>query len=537
MRNRASFLGRWYRDLRHVYNGLCSERAKIVFKYSMLGAILFGMAANAFAYFNFAPMHDAVNYVDHLAGGWEISLGRFLQPIYGRIRGEFLTPWLNGMLSMFYIGLASFLVNDLFDIEKPWMSMLTAGFLSANATVTSQLMMFSYISDVLALALLLASMGAYFVIRIPNFTGSVFASIAFAASMGLYQSNVVFGGLLLVLYTMIEAICEKHLLQKQWKNWIRYAGTVLLTALIYFGMYRYFTWSYGVNMASASSYNSPARLTTLDWRETLSSVCEAYDSFFEYFFGIGEKETNLIQRGTAALFILTTVMLVIRTFRKKLPVFNCVMILGGAMLFPGIAQAVSILVRGDRIYFLTTHALFLMYPFAIGILNKAGLKSECVIGCTHIKERLFRGIIYLICGIILFGNIRFSNEMYSFRTVQYDKTVSYVTRLMERIDSVPGYKRNETEVVFSGYLSAKLNNLEEPDGSQWIGGISGTAITYLQGLRSFIHMMGEKMNIPLDYSEFPDYGEMEEVRAMPEFPDPGCCKMIDGRVLVKLPSN
>ena len=53
-------------------------------------------------------------------------------------------------------------------------------------------------------------------------------------------------------------------------------------------------------------------------------------------------------------------------------------------------------------------------------------------------------------------------------------------------------------------------------------------------LRSFIYMMGERMNIPLDYSGLPDYASMEEVKAMPSFPAQGCCRMIDGRLLVKL---
>jgi len=75
---------------------------------------------------------------------------------------------------------------------------------------------------------------------------------------------------------------------------------------------------------------------------------------------------------------------------------------------------------------------------------------------------------------------------------------------------------------------------EEPDGWEWMEGMNNSSITYLQVLRSFIHMMGEQMNIPLDYSGLPDYASMEEVQAMPAFPASGCCRMIDGRLLVKL---
>lgn len=48
-------------------------------------AILFSFLANAFTFLNWNPRHDAINHTFFFAGQWEVSLGRFLQPYYGKI--------------------------------------------------------------------------------------------------------------------------------------------------------------------------------------------------------------------------------------------------------------------------------------------------------------------------------------------------------------------------------------------------------------------------------------------------------------------
>ena len=98
-----------------------------------------------------------------------------MQPTYGKLHGEYTMPWFSGMLSMLYIGIAAFLVNDLFEVDNRWLALMTAGFLSANATMTCMTMVFPYVSDALAMALLLACAGAYAVIRMPNPVGMLLA--------------------------------------------------------------------------------------------------------------------------------------------------------------------------------------------------------------------------------------------------------------------------------------------------------------------------------------------------------------------------
>lgn len=522
-------------DAKDVYTGLRSERSMMRLRYSLLGAFVFCMAAHAFAYFNFAPIHDGVNYVSSFAGIWEVSLGRFMQPTYGKLHGEYTMPWFSGMLSMLYIGIAAFLVNDLFEVDNRWLALLTAGFLSANATMTCMTMVFPYVSDALAMALLLACAGAYAVIRMPNPVGTLLASGCLAASMGLYQSYALVGGLLLVLYAMLQAVSDRHVFAHQARSWLYYAAAVALTAVVYDVAFRLLLVHYQAEVAPASCYNSPARLTSLDWQSLPAQIQAAYESFAGYFFGEHGVRLTPIQKGDIGLFALSGVLFAAYAVKERLPVLNVLLIAAGVLIFPGAALAVSILTPNEKIYFLTAHALFLMYPALLSMLERLRFSAK-----DGQKVRLFarskglRLCVFVLCGCILFGNIRYSNEMYTYRSVQYDKTISFVTRLMERVDSVPGYERGRTEVVLVGYTSAGLSNLKAPKGWEWMGDLFVSAITYPQVLRSFAHMMGEEMNISLDDSEEMRYASMDTVKAMPCFPAPECCRMIDGKLVVKL---
>lgn len=527
---------RYTDEVKMVYSSLKNEKALMRLRYSLLGVFVFCMAAHAFAFFNFAPVHDAVNYVSHFAGQWEVSLGRFLQPLYGRLRGEYTMPWFSGVLCMLYMGLASFLVSDLFELDNPWLVVISAGFLSANATMTNLIMSYSYVTDAFALALLLACAGAFAVIRLPNLIGVLLGSGCFAASMGIYQCYALFGGLLLVAYAMIQAAGDRRVFVSQAKAWMHYVLMVALTVIVYVVLCRLFLHRYGTEIASESTYNSPARLASMSLAELLPFIRAAYENFVEYFFAVSSGELVLMKMGNAALFTLAGLLFFVYVIREKVPAANLMLIVLGVLIFPGTAQAASILAQNRITYFLTAHALFVMYPVVLAVLSR--LRFSAKDGkkiCPFTHSRAFRACVYILCGCILFGNVRFSNEMYTFRTVQYSKTSAYVIRLMDRIESVPGYERNETEVVFTGYLSGGLSSLEAPEGWKWIDAIN--PITYLQVLSSYIYMTGEQMNIPLDYSDLPDYASMEEVQAMPAFPELGCCRMIDGRVLVKLTNH
>ena len=101
-------------------------------KIAIVSTAIFSMIANAFAYFNLMPHHDAINHALYFAGNWELSLGRFLLIPYGKIFGNIYMPWLNGWLSIVFLTVSVCLICEIYNMNKKWQIVLTAGFLTTN---------------------------------------------------------------------------------------------------------------------------------------------------------------------------------------------------------------------------------------------------------------------------------------------------------------------------------------------------------------------------------------------------------------------
>ena len=120
-----------------IWKALFAQDEESLFrlKWSFLGTVFFCLAAHGFAYFNLTPRHDQLNYLDHLADQWEISLGRFVQILWGEARGQYLMPWLNGMLLMLFLSIAAFLVSEMLEHRERWVIFTSAGLMSVNVSM------------------------------------------------------------------------------------------------------------------------------------------------------------------------------------------------------------------------------------------------------------------------------------------------------------------------------------------------------------------------------------------------------------------
>lgn len=531
MMNLLKGMGRTLDDLRRA---LTSAEAKQRMLYAMLGAVLFSLAAHGYAYFGFAPLHDAVNYIDYHSGAWEVSLGRFLEPLYGAIRGKYTMPWLSGMLSMLYTGVAAFFISDLLEIKNRWLVMMIAGFLTANATMTDAVLEYASFADMYALALMLASIGAYMIIRVPGLTGAGLGMVFYLGSLGIYQSYIFIGVQLMIQHVLHQALRERRLIKNSLLSWLRMAAVMAATLAAYVVLYKGAMRLYGINSVP-SSYNSPSALLSMSAADILGYIRAAYVSFGTYFFGYNELTLSAFNVLCIVMTAAAGIMLIVYIWRERLPLLNIALIAAIVAAFPLMAQVTSILTRAQVVYFIAAPGMMLLFPFLLDLLASPVLE-----GVHTQRERLFarskwmRAAVYALCGALLFVSIRVSNGLYTYQRVQYDKTHSYLTRLMERIDTSEGYIPGETEVVFIGFLSSSLVNLDAPEGAEWMSGLNRTGVTYMMIFESYFEMLGEKVNVLIDHSALPDYAKMDEVRAMPAYPQADCTQMIDGRLIVKL---
>lgn len=147
---------------------------------------LFGLLAYAFIFFNPSFSHDSLAITQEFDDRWQISLGRFMQPIYRMIRGYVTAPWLLGFLSLIFIAFAVYFIIKIFEIQNKYSLIIICGLLATNTTLTFLYATFAPWGDVHALAFLLSVCSVYFWLKYKY--GFLLGAILLGISLALYQN-------------------------------------------------------------------------------------------------------------------------------------------------------------------------------------------------------------------------------------------------------------------------------------------------------------------------------------------------------------
>ena len=515
------------------------------YRTAILFTAIFSMLANGFAYLNLYPQHDSVNHMFEFAGTWELSLGRFLLPYFGQLQGQITMPWLVGLGSIFLISLMVWIICDLMDLQEGWQIAAVSGILSANLCITELAAVFTFTLTVYMLAALLGCLGAWVLLKRKSFWRYPAAMILFTLSMGLYQAEI------LVSVTLLAVAAVKALLagDKPGKVILRYIGvavTLVCAAALYYLLYQLFLDLH--NLEPADSYNSLSNLQNVTPEALLVSVQDSYRAFFRFFYGEGCFVGRVLTRScNIFLTALALILLVIHFIRHAGRWFSHVLTLLILAVLPGIICLLDIFMSNATLSFYLMLSLYLYDVLILAVI-------------VHCGKGLFRGwdkLVSLAVAICFFlitaQNVVFSNQIYSYQKIMYDRATSVATRILDKMETTEGYVIGETEVIMLGSLRNNKDlsktlrvdeslpktlqgnmGLRELMNESDIHGARLLSITYNQTFDSFAYLLGSEINTLEDTEIVRQYLAMEEVQNMPVYPAAGCCQMIDGRMVVKL---
>lgn len=192
--------------------------------------------AHAFIYFNVMYNSDSMMIAGSGDAVWQISLGRYLQWVYYAFRGPIQAPWLIGALQLLYLSGAIFLIVLIFRISSKRMIIALCAVLSTYVSLTCSNATYLPWADTYMLALLLASLGAFFVFS--NVGGRIWSIALGAASvslaMGLYQSYLAAFVVISMAYTLYvlstAAIGKRPFVGRCARCWLRYWAGYYISA-------------------------------------------------------------------------------------------------------------------------------------------------------------------------------------------------------------------------------------------------------------------------------------------------------------------
>ena len=117
---------------------------------ALAATFVLGLWTHGYGFLHDSFSKDSLSEFYGSAGGsaWKIQLGRVIVPIYRQIfRTELTLPWMIGLLSLLWIGLAVYLVARIFRMQSKVSVVLLAGILTANITVAATAATYSHDYD------------------------------------------------------------------------------------------------------------------------------------------------------------------------------------------------------------------------------------------------------------------------------------------------------------------------------------------------------------------------------------------------------
>ena len=501
--------------------------SSVEFKTAFITVFVVSMLANAFAYFNLYPQHDALNHAFNFAGNWEIRLGRFLLPTFGKIQGRITVPWLIGVASIILITLIVYLVCYILDLKRLWQIVIVACVFSANMSVTELTNVFIYVLAAYMLSVFFTCSAIFVYVHINSFWRYPVTIILFTISMGLYQAEIIFGiGLVAIMAS--KDLLENNKFSVVFTKYLKIGISVIVSVILYFGIHKIIMKI--KNLEPASGYNSFSSLLNMNAHSLIRSVADSYWDFFSFFFG-----SDCYWGGTTGVladFVLLFVaicLLILFIFKEKTYWYNKLFVLVIIFLFPGIVCIMDIIMNKNDLGFYYSYSVFLLYIFFIVIIDicKKMINNREII-------KLGQRIIILCVAVITFQNILFSNQLYSYQKFMYDRALSITTRILNDIECYEGYEIGDTEVVIVGGLrqNKNLKSLNIPMPDTTLAGGRRLSITYNQTFKSFAWILGSDLNLNTSLED--EYKSNDIVVDMPEYPEKGYFQIIDDRMIIKL---
>ena len=497
-----------------------------------IATALFWFAAHAFCFLNTLHSDDSLAALYQKTDNeWQISLGRFLHPVYRAFRGQLTAPFLIGLLSLLWLSMAVFVVVKLLNIESAASMVLICGVLATNATVTLTNATYMHQSDMATLALLFSVLGVYACCRyrFGFLAGAVFISM----SLALYQSYLSVS-VVLFLTVLIKMLIDGSAVIDVFTRGAKALCSLLGGLGLYYLVFQLVLWATGIS--ASTDYNSITGVGDYSGVSLPRLLFDTYVYPVRYFLDPKTYNRPISVVATGLIAILAAAGLAGLIITKRMGKKKTIMMLALLAFFPFGANVTYFISKG-LIHTLMIFSFFFLYVFAILIAEYyTGDKGESGVFLKPKVISFMKKAAFVFMAVLIFNNIVYSNQIYLRKELEYQSTLSVMTRIIDRLEQTEGYVVGETPVAVIGRmqwspLSQKRLGFEDVYG---VGIGDNFSVTNGRSVASYFHsVLGYPINLA-DSELRSAYGKRDEFLEMPKFPDAGSIRYIDDVLVVKI---
>ena len=479
------------------------------------------LLAHAYRFLNAGFGLDAMLIAEQVDIETQISLGRFMQPLYWLMRGYITAPPVVALFATAFLAGAVLIVLALTGIRSRLGIALTCGVLAVNETLCVSYASYLPWVDVYMLSLLLCVAAVFVQTRFRR--GFLLSPLLYCMALGLYQSYLQAAATLVMLMLLARAL-DGERAGALLVEGLGHAGAMLAGLLLYALVYRLAIALYGTSVST--EYNTVAEVG----HYTLSAIPDLLKKTcwepIRYFFA-PQDATFLPPAVNVLLAVLALGALI--GLAHKLPLASKGLIVLILAMLPFGMNFVTFISKGI-VHMLMNYAYFFFYVLCILLAERAG---ETI----AIRPAVLRAATPMLLAGVMGVSILTAQTLYMKRDLELQSTLSVMTRVLNLLEREEGYEPGETPVVLLNYLTASKVAMIRPgfeDISEFQGMRSTYADAYDRSHAWYLQtLLGYRVNL-IRWEVCMDYTKDPITQDIPAFPDPDCVQMIDGIAFVRL---
>ncbi len=522
----------------HSLRSFVRKHARFLF--CLAASLICGLAAHGYFYTGTGFSQDSLMlYTNDV--NWQISLGRFMIPVYYYLRGRYTVPWLLGLYTILYTAVSASLIAGMMNIRKGWQLFLLCGILITNAAVTAQTATYVHVIDIYMLGFLTATLAVWLMWRFRF--GFLLGIPVLMVSVGLYPAYFAAAATLCVLLVIRSLLWPEVSTKQVWLLIAKALGMLLAGLLLYAAFVQLSLRLSGITLSQ--SYNGISGVGDYSSVNVPDLLIRLYKYVIRFLKLPTANAPQLIKWCNVFMGLAAFVQLLRLVLLQK-PAWWRIALTGAALVLLPLAANITFFLSKGMLHGVMTMPLYLLYLFVL-LMPIWYEEAKAASPVRPPKERpwlchLAVMLIPMLLCVWLVDNVQFANASHLKKRLEAQSTQSVMTRLLDRIEQTEDYLPGETQVVLLGdwnlnqHLTPSRPDFEalKLTGDRVPGYEYEYTVSYPWSYRYyFTYYMGYPIQLASD-GIIAQIGASEAAAAMPSFPAAGCIQWIDGYLVVKL---
>lgn len=402
------------------------QKLKKTWKTAFYSGFFIGLLVHIYKFTNLLPNADAL--YNFYSSQNMVASGRWFLSAACGLSSFFDLPWVNGMLSLVFMGITAAIVAEVFRMENPVLIVLSGGLLVSFPAITAT-MAYEFTADGYMLAMALAALSVALsrmeYLERAHWKKLVLSGVCICLCCGIYQAYVSFAFVMAVCYFMLELLDNRREEKAYWK-WI---GTQVLIYGCALAAY-YLIWKLCLSVQgfSASGYQGIDRVGRMGAGDLAAGLVKIAGDFVRFF-----TEWNVLDHGFTVysclnlLFLLSFAGVLLTAVWKSGLIRRRVHLLLMLLCLPALPVGCYIwyLTSPDVVYHgLMLQSLCLLYILTAVLCDRWG----CLSGGNKMKNTVLTLLI-----MILLNNGLTANMYYNLMHQSFERTRAAAVELSTRI--------------------------------------------------------------------------------------------------------